>query len=84
MIDYRADEASFYFLDPQLEPGGLKELPGPLITPARKAIEAMLAKYFAKNSVYTLSDDQTETKAAKMLLKSVVVRNGQLEIELGL
>ena len=82
-VSYRPDEASFYLLEPTIDDVAFGDLLNVNDGPVRGAIETMLQKYFAENSVYTLSDDDTTSEAARMLMKSMVVENGKLHIELG-
>jgi len=82
-IAYRAEEGAFYLLEPSIDEVPFQQLPSVLTEPVRKVTGQLLNKYLTENAIYTLSDEDTKTKAAKMLLKSVAVQDGKLKVELG-
>ena len=82
-VAYRAEEAAFYFLEPSIDEVAIEQLPPAMDQPVRKAASKVLTKYLTENPVYTLSDEDSKIKAAKMLLKSVAVEDGKLKVELG-
>ena len=82
-ILYRPENASFYLIEPTFEDISLAALPDRFHEPTMKAVEQMLANYLRENSIYTLSDANSKTKTAKMVLKSLEVKDGTLSVELG-
>ena len=83
-ISYNANEGAFYFTNPQIKEMNFEQLPPQFETPAQKGAELLLGKYLSNNSVYTLSDEETGTRAAKSVLKSVTVKDGKLQVEIGI
>jgi hypothetical protein len=82
-IAYKPEEASFYYLKPKISELNFPQLPPQFETPVRTAVEVLLAKYLEEHSIYTLSDDDLKSRAAKSALKSVAVKDGKLNIEIG-
>ncbi len=82
-IAYKPEEASFYYLEPKISELDFPQLPPQFETPVRAAVEVLLAKYLEEHSIYTLSDDDLKSRAAKAALKSVAVKDGKLNIEIG-
>ncbi len=82
-LRYESAEAKFYCLDPKIQELHFDELPDQFDEPVRRATERLLTEYLARNSVYTLTDDQTSTSATKAVLKSIKIEDGTAYAELG-
>jgi len=83
-ITYQQEEAAFYILNPSIEEVTLQLLPEPLVEPVHRVTERLLAKYLQENPVYRLSEDDVASRTAKRLLNSVTVKDGKLNLKLGL
>lgn len=82
-LRYDSPDAKFYCTDPKIKKLVFDDLPAEFLEPLRRATEGLLSEYLAKNSVYTLTDDQTSTSATKAVLKSISVENGTVYAEIG-
>ncbi len=82
-ISFEPEESKFFLLHLTIDDVDLAELPDQLGEVVQKAAEKMLNSYLSKNAVYTLSAEDTQTKVAKRLLKSVSVKDGELTVVLG-
>ena len=83
-IRYEASTAKFYCQDAKAEEIIFDKMPSHLEEPIKRLCEEALNKYFAENSLYTLSGDNTTITLAKSALKNVSVRDGRIVVELGL
>lgn len=82
-ISYQPEKAAFFYSNPTLHELTFPQLPPQFETPVRELAEALLAKHLQANPIYTLPDSDLKSRAAKLVLKAVTVRDGKLEIELG-
>lgn len=82
-IHYKPEEAAFYCRNPTVATLNFPRLPPFPETAVRALAEAVLAKYLPAHPIYTLSDANLKSRAAKSVLKSVAVRNGKLDLEVG-
>lgn len=83
-IRYDADEAAFYCEKPAIEKIEIARLPDKLSPAVARLSEKLMTGYFQKSSVYRLDDKTTTNRLAKATLRSVVVRDGQLMVKVGL
>jgi len=82
-ISYKPEEVSFYYQNPTVTQLTFPQLPPPLEIPVRNLAEAAMAKYLQVHPIHTLSDANLKSRAAKTVLKSIAVKNGKLDIEIG-
>ncbi|MCP5196007.1 MAG: DUF1439 domain-containing protein [Gammaproteobacteria bacterium] len=82
-LDYQRDQGAFYLRDPRLQspdfPGMLAGYAKPVLTLIGLALDPVLAA----TPVYTFDLADYRHRWARMFLKSVTVRDGQLLLELG-
>lgn len=82
VLSYRPKEGAFYYSQPTIDELSFPQLPAQFEAPVRELTEALLAQYVQAKPIYTLSGD-TKSQAARLVLKSVTVRDGKLLVELG-
>ncbi|MEM7531649.1 MAG: DUF1439 domain-containing protein [Chloroflexota bacterium] len=82
-LRYDATQKAIYIMDPEVTELDFAVLPEPLVEPASKAMEQVLAEKFATEAIY-LPQDEALVNAATAVLKSVNVENGRLLLEFGL
>jgi len=83
-LEYDQETASFFYRNCFITELHFQGLPGPLLTPIRNGATAALKLYLDRTPVYKLEGDDTQMQAARMLIKSVAVKDGKLLVELGL
>ena len=81
-LSYRPEEGAFYYSQPTIDELRFPQLPPQFEAPVRELTEALLAQYVQTKPIYTLSGD-TKSQAARLVLKSVTVRDGKVLVELG-
>lgn len=83
-ISYRSDEGAFYILDAAVDEVQFQKSPPAAVDAAiRKIAGQVLNRYLTKNAVYTLSGEDSTSKTARLLLKSISIQNGEMKVELG-
>ena len=83
-LEYRSGDGAFFVLDPKIDEVNFEKKPPPELEKAVRQVAAQaLKKYLSTQAVYTLSDEDSKSKAAKWLLKSVTIRNGEMLVVLG-
>lgn len=83
-LKYVPDTASFYLTDARIETLQITDIPEKYSEQVTKYGSEVLAAYLEKKPVYTITDDNLEMRAAKLLLKDVRAETGALIVELGL
>jgi len=83
-LEYDSSDGTFYCTNPNIRELSFDSLPDRFDEPVRRGTELLLKEYLSRNSVYTLRDDEMTTSAAKAVLKSVSVKNGELYVEIGI
>jgi hypothetical protein len=82
-ISYKPEEAAFYYQNLTIEKLQFPQLPASLEAPVRDLAEGLLAGHLQRHPIYTLTDTDLKSRAARSVLKSVAVKNGKLDIEIG-
>jgi hypothetical protein len=83
-VSYDAEAGEFFFLNPKIRKFEVDNLPAKREDLIRRAAERLLGKYLSKHSIYKLDDGDLKNRAAKAVLKSINVRDGQLRIKIGI
>ena len=83
-VSYDAETCGFFFKNPQVEQPESSELPAELAEPLSRAAAKIVGTYLDKNPIYTLDDSKLTGKLAKALLRSVEIKNGELQVRVGL
>ena len=83
-LRFDGGEGAFYFTNPSVEELQATDLPAAHSSPLSKAAEKIVGEYLERNPVYTLDNESLSNRAAKALLKSMEIREGQLHVTLGL
>ena len=83
-LRYAPESASFYFTDAKIEELQISGVPEKYSEQVTKYGSEILAAYLEKKPVYTITEDNLEMRAAKLLLKDVRAETGVLVVELGL
>ena len=83
-LEYRSDEGAFFVLEPRIDEVNFARKPPPELEKAIRRVAAQaLKKYLGSHAVYTLSDEDSKSKAAKWLLKSVTIQDGEMLVVFG-
>ena len=81
---YVPEEGAFYLSDPKIEALEVQGIPSEYASKAKDALTQALARYYAERPIYTLNTTSIKQSAARLVLKSVIVENGELVVTLGL
>ncbi len=81
-LSYDADKGEFFFHNPSIPSLAIKNIPDKFIPEIKKITELIAGKILSKHPIYKLRDDNLKHKLAKAVLKSVTVKNEQLQIVL--
>ncbi|MCP4538968.1 MAG: DUF1439 domain-containing protein [Chloroflexi bacterium] len=82
-LRYDAAQKAIYITDLKVTEFDFAGLPDPLVEPASRAMEQVLAEKFATEAIY-LPQDEALIQAATAVLKDIRVENGKLLVEFGL
>lgn len=83
-VDYDPDEGTFYFTHGKVKELKIASIPDELSQPVTKLADAAANNNLSKVPLFTLNTKDMKEKAAKFLLKKVRVKNGKLEVIVGL
>jgi len=83
-IEYESATGEFFYRNCEITDLKFNASAGPRHAAIRRAATAALKLYLNKTAVYQLDGDNTQLQAARMLLKSVAVKDGKLLVEIGL
>jgi Protein of unknown function (DUF1439) len=82
-IRYMPETGEFFFDKPTVAEVAIEGLPGSLRVAAQEVIARCAEGYLAAAPVYQLKQSDFKQSLAKLVLKSVLIRNGRLEIMVG-
>ena len=82
-LRYQPDNHSFYVDDPRLVEFNFKDLPASLQPQVQALLEDVIADAVVQRPVYTLSDKNFEESMAKMMLKSIVIKEDAVVASVG-
>lgn len=82
-LRYQAEDHSFYVDDPRLVEFNFNDLPPSLQPQVQALLEDIIADAVVKRPVYTLSDKNFEENMAKMMLKSILIKENAVVASLG-
>ncbi len=83
-IDYDPDKGEFYIRDFEIRNMSVSGIPEIYQEQVKKGIEAVAGRILANYPVYKLKQERKKLLPAKLLLKSVIVKNKKLVILLGI
>jgi hypothetical protein len=83
-LRYDADRHEFYLVDPQIDGLDIGGIPPALTAKSEAVLKAVALQVLERYPVYTIKPTDIKKVTARMILKSVVARNGELVITLGL
>lgn len=83
-LDYKQAEGAFYFRNARLVDLTLEGVSPELLPEIKKAAQSGLTRSLSKRPVYVLKDTDVKQKIAKSTLKSIMVKNQELEITFGI
>ncbi len=83
-LRYENDTGSFYFDNLNVNTLDVENIPSESLLKIKKLVESLARKYLARKPVYKFKDDNLKHNLAKAALKSIVVENEILFVELGL
>ena len=83
-IRYDSATGQLFLTDPAIEHVAVQGMPAGEAEIANKALTWALGEYYRERPIYTLSYTDVRQAAAKLVLKNVVVKNGELVITLGI
>ncbi|MEO0576672.1 MAG: DUF1439 domain-containing protein [Pseudomonadota bacterium] len=82
-VRYASEIGQFFLTDPIIEDLSVQGVPSRYTDRVDEVMTKALARFYAERPIYTLKDTDVKAKAAKLLLKKVVVRNSVLFVTLG-
>ena len=83
-LRYEASEGAFYLAEPRIETLTVEGLADEHVERVRGLAERALGALLAVRPVYRFREDELGERATRVVLRSAVVRNGGLHVELGL
>ena len=83
-IAYLPDEGAFYLADPLIEALSVQGIPDKYSAKVNSVLTKALTRYYAERPVYTLKETNVKQAAARLVLKGVIVEDGELLVTLGL
>jgi len=83
-LRYGADTGQFFLVDPVIQRVSVQGIPDQYSARVNDAVTRALAEYYRVRPVYTLRTTDVRHATAKLLLKHVIVADGQLVVTLGL
>ena len=83
-LRYDPERYQFYLVDPQIDRLDIQGIPAALTEKSENALKAVATEVLERYPIYTIKPTDIKKATARMILKSVVVRNGELVITLGL
>ncbi len=81
---YVPEEGAFYLTDPVIENLAVQGIPAKYAARVNSILTKAVARYYAERPIYTLKNTNIKQSAARLVLKGVIVENGELVITLGL
>lgn len=81
---YRAEKQQFFLSDPVIEKLAFEGIPAQHLTKVNTIATKLARDYLQQSPVYTLKANNAKTAAAKLLLKEVKVKDGEIHLTLGL
>jgi hypothetical protein len=83
-IRYDNAQGAFYLVSPTVEKIGIAGIPDKRFDRVNAALSKILDAYYLRHPVYTLDTRNIKQAALKMVLKSVMVKNAELVVVLGI
>lgn len=83
-LRYDSKEHAFYLNEPKLEALEIQGIPVTHTKLVNKAASAVAKRHIESLRIYTLRRDELKQAAARVVLKELVARDGQLIIKLGI
>lgn len=83
-LRYENDDGSFYFENLKVVSLDVKKVPPATLPKIKKILEFVAKKILAKKPVFTFKDNSLKHKLAKSALKSILVEDEKLIVELGI
>ena len=81
---YVPEEGAFYLTDPVIEDLAVQGVPDEHAAKVNDVLTKALAAYYAERPIYTLKETDIKQSIARLVLKRVIVENGELVITLGI
>ena len=83
VLDYRRESGTFYFLDLKLQETDSQGVPVKA-KPIQPLVEKVLQRLLTDTPIYQLDDNDVKQAVARLLVKSISVKQDRLVVELGL
>jgi len=83
-IEYRPDKGEFFVVNPQVRRLHIDNVPQKYQEPIRDLANQAAVRFLADVPVYKLDQKNFKQSLAKLVLKSVLVEDGELVVEVGL
>jgi hypothetical protein len=83
-LRYDATSHEFYLVDPQIDRLDIQGIPPAMTAKSEAALKTVAREVLERYPVYTIKPTDLKKVTARMILKSVVAKNGELVITLGL
>ena len=83
-VEYDPAEGTIYFTNGKIKELNIEKIPEQLNKPVTELANAAASNNLNKVPLFTLNEKDMKEKAAKFLLKKVRIRDGKLEVIVGL
>ena len=83
-ISYNNETHQFFLVNPEIEKISMQGIPDKYVSKVNSIVNKALQKYLAETVVYKLKADSKAKTVAKMILKSIRVKNKNVIVTLGI
>ena len=82
-VQYVPEEGAFFFTNPVIHRMETEQIPDRFADRVVRVVGELLGAYLSRAPIYRLKDDTLKKKATRLLLRSVVVKEGKLRVKVG-
>ncbi len=83
-VRYEAADGQFFLTEPAIENLGIQGVPAKYTAKVNSVLTKAIGEYYLDRPIYTLKDSDVKNAAAKLLLKTVIVKDQVLIVTLGI
>ncbi|MEL7485903.1 MAG: DUF1439 domain-containing protein, partial [Pseudomonadota bacterium] len=81
-VDYDPQQAAFFLIDPRVEALNIDRVPDSWADRSRSAVTLAIKEFYKTRPIYTLEGEAVSKKAARMVLRDVVVEDERVVVTL--
>ena len=83
-VRYEAADGQFFLTEPAIENLSIQGVPAKYTAKVNSVLTKAIGEYYLDRPIYTLKDSDVKNAAAKLLLKTVIVKDQVLIVTLGI